>query len=92
MSITNEAEFNKERSNHLILGFFFLTGLTGLAYELVWIRLLILAFGSTQFAITTVLVVFTRDSGGQRRSRAGETSLFLLPLPLSRELGGRRSR
>lgn len=45
-------------SNYLILGFFFLTGLTGLAYELVWIRLLILAFGSTQFAITTVLVVF----------------------------------
>ena len=45
-------------SNYLILGFFFLTGLTGLAYELVWIRLLILAFGSTQFAVTTVLVVF----------------------------------
>lgn len=58
MSITNEAEFNKDRSNYLILGFFFLTGLTGLAYELVWIRLLILAFGSTQFAITTVLVTF----------------------------------
>jgi spermidine synthase len=53
-----EAGFDKERSNRLILGFFFLTGLTGLAYELVWIRLLILAFGSTQFAITTVLVVF----------------------------------
>ncbi|MBI5642663.1 MAG: fused MFS/spermidine synthase [Deltaproteobacteria bacterium] len=45
-------------SNYLILGFFFLTGLTGLAYELVWIRLLILAFGSTQFAVTTVLVTF----------------------------------
>ncbi len=49
---------NFSGSNHLILGFFFLTGLTGLAYELVWIRLLILAFGSTQFAVTTVLVVF----------------------------------
>lgn len=45
-------------SNTLILVFFFLTGLTGLAYELVWIRLLILAFGSTQFAVTTVLVTF----------------------------------
>jgi spermidine synthase len=44
--------------NHLILAFFFLTGLTGLAYELVWIRLLILSFGSTQFAITTVLATF----------------------------------
>jgi len=49
---------NSSGSNYLILGFFFLTGLTGLAYELVWIRLLILAFGSTQFAVTTVLVVF----------------------------------
>ncbi len=58
MSNTYEATGDKERSNRLILGFFFLTGLTGLAYELVWIRLLILAFGSTQFAITTVLVVF----------------------------------
>jgi len=46
------------RRNHLILTFFFLTGLTGLAYELVWIRLLILSFGSTQFAITTVLATF----------------------------------
>src|SRR3990170_1594686 len=47
-----------KNTNQLILAFFFITGLTGLAYELVWIRLLILAFGSTQFAITTVLVVF----------------------------------
>jgi len=48
----------KGRDSGLILFFFFLTGLTGLVYELVWIRLLILAFGSTQFAITTVLVTF----------------------------------
>ena len=46
------------RKHRLILLFFFLTGLTGLAYELVWIRLLILSFGSTQFAITTVLATF----------------------------------
>ena len=46
------------RKNYLVLAFFFLTGLTGLAYELVWIRLLILSFGSTQFAITTVLATF----------------------------------
>lgn len=52
-----------QRSNALILLFFFITGLTGLAYELAWIRLLILAFGSTQFAITTVLVVFMAGLG-----------------------------
>lgn len=44
--------------NYLILSIFFITGLTGLAYELIWIRLLILSFGSTQFAITTVLSIF----------------------------------
>lgn len=56
--MTQEPGYGPLRRNHLILGFFFLTGLTGLAYELVWIRLLILAFGSTQFAVTTVLVTF----------------------------------
>src|SRR3989344_1385025 len=49
-----ETSWNK----YLIYGIFFTTGLTGLAYELVWIRLLILSFGSTQFAITTVLGTF----------------------------------
>src|SRR3989304_5757758 len=49
-----ETSWNK----YLIYGIFFITGLTGLAYELVWIRLLILSFGSTQFAITTVLATF----------------------------------
>jgi len=37
---------------------FFLTGVTGLVYELVWVRMLILSFGSTQFAVTTVLTTF----------------------------------
>jgi spermidine synthase len=46
------------KMNFLVLSIFFITGLTGLAYELVWIRLLILSFGSTQFAITTVLSTF----------------------------------
>lgn len=46
------------RKEHFVLAFFFVTGLTGLAYEVVWIRLLILSFGSTQFAVTTVLSTF----------------------------------
>lgn len=46
------------RMTYLVLSIFFITGLTGLAYELIWIRLLILSFGSTQFAITTVLSTF----------------------------------
>ena len=37
---------------------FFLTGLTGLVYEVVWIRRAALAFGSTTFTLCTVLAVF----------------------------------
>ncbi|MFQ5353359.1 MAG: hypothetical protein ACE5DR_00295, partial [Thermodesulfobacteriota bacterium] len=58
MADINNLVQEKTGSRGLILLFFFITGLTGLVYELVWIRLLILAFGSTQFAITTVLVTF----------------------------------
>ncbi|MFQ5427793.1 MAG: fused MFS/spermidine synthase [Thermodesulfobacteriota bacterium] len=58
MADINSLVQEKVGSKGLILLFFFITGLTGLVYELVWIRLLILAFGSTQFAITTVLVTF----------------------------------
>ncbi|MBI1912895.1 MAG: fused MFS/spermidine synthase [Deltaproteobacteria bacterium] len=58
MGLRSQSGFDRSGSNYLILSFFFLTGLTGLAYELAWIRLLILAFGSTQFAVTTVLVTF----------------------------------
>ncbi len=47
-----------DRIRHLLLIFFFLTGVTGLIYELVWTRMLILSFGSTQFAITTVITTY----------------------------------
>lgn len=42
-----------------VLGFcFFLSGATGLVYEVVWLRLLGLVFGHTVHAITTVLAAF----------------------------------
>ncbi|MBN1488333.1 MAG: fused MFS/spermidine synthase [Phycisphaerae bacterium] len=37
---------------------FFLSGCTGLIYELVWTRQLLLVLGSTTYAITTVIVAF----------------------------------
>ncbi|MCE9526182.1 MAG: hypothetical protein K8R36_09025, partial [Planctomycetales bacterium] len=37
---------------------FFLSGLTGLLYEVCWIRIASLLFGSTTFALSTVLAVF----------------------------------
>ncbi|MBI1962915.1 MAG: fused MFS/spermidine synthase, partial [Candidatus Rokubacteria bacterium] len=37
---------------------FFLSGATGLVYEVLWLRMLSLVFGHTVFAITTVLAAF----------------------------------
>ncbi|MBP8644578.1 MAG: fused MFS/spermidine synthase [Syntrophobacteraceae bacterium] len=42
----------------LILAIFFCSGLCGLMYEVVWTRLLVLVFGSTTYAVATVLAVF----------------------------------
>lgn len=41
-----------------ILLFFFISGATGLIYEVVWTRLLILVMGNTHYSISTVLTVF----------------------------------
>src|SRR5438034_2989856 len=38
--------------------FFFLSGATGLFYEIVWMRQLILVFGSTTYAVSAVLSAF----------------------------------
>lgn len=40
------------------LGCFFLSGISGLIYEVVWTRMLILIFGSTTFAISTILTAY----------------------------------
>lgn len=42
---------------------FFLSGATGLVYEVLWIRMLGLVFGHTVFAITTVLTAFMAGLG-----------------------------
>ncbi|MGB9597173.1 MAG: fused MFS/spermidine synthase, partial [Candidatus Poribacteria bacterium] len=41
-----------------ILGIFFLSGAVGLVYEIIWNRMLTVVFGSTVFAVTTVLTAF----------------------------------
>src|SRR3989442_4754244 len=38
--------------------FFFLSGGTGLVYEIIWMRQLILVFGSTTYAVSAVLSAF----------------------------------
>src|SRR5712691_5427121 len=42
---------------------FFLSGATGLVYEVLWVRMLGLIFGHTVFAITTVLTAFMAGLG-----------------------------
>lgn len=42
----------------VVLGVFFLSGVTGLVYEVVWTRLLTLIFGHTVYAVSTVLAAF----------------------------------
>jgi len=42
---------------------FFLSGATALIYEVVWTRMLILVFGATTFAISTVLTAFMAGLG-----------------------------
>src|SRR5437879_13564174 len=54
---------------------FFLSGATGLVYELLWVRLLYQAFGSTIESVTTVVAAYMGGPGlgawllGQRGDR-----------------------
>ena len=73
-----------------VLGYsilFFLSGATGLVYELLWVRLLYQAFGSTVQSVTTVVAAYMGGLGlgawllgaaptaipGRRRSMAGSS-------------------
>ncbi len=49
---------NRSKAPSLIYFCFFLSGIAGLMYEVIWIRQLSLIFGATSFAISTVLVSF----------------------------------
>jgi spermidine synthase len=55
-SETTPAEIR--RIHVALLGCFFLSGATGLVYEVVWTRMAGLVFGNTVYAVTTVLAAF----------------------------------
>ena len=42
----------------LVLGLFFVSGISGLLYEVAWTRMLHLLFGDTVLAVSTVLASF----------------------------------
>ena len=47
----------------LVLGCFFVSGLTGLIYEILWTRMIVAIIGSAPFAVTIVLTVFMGGLG-----------------------------
>src|SRR5215475_5032656 len=51
---------NQEQNSaaRIILLCFFASGFSGLVYQVIWVRELILVFGATTFAISTVLTAF----------------------------------
>jgi len=51
-------EIRRERAVRALLPLFFVSGATALAYQTVWVRELQLVFGTSTFAISTVLAAF----------------------------------
>ena len=48
----------------LVLTCFFLSGLTGLTYEILWTRMIVEIIGAAPFAVSIVLTVFMAGLGG----------------------------
>ena len=66
IGITDKTEKSEETNSGLyalILFFFFISGLTGLIYEILWTRLIIKIIGSAPFAVSIVLTVFMGGLG-----------------------------
>jgi len=58
VKMLNEKKSQDQRISTIVLLCFFLSGSLGLIYEIIWIRKLGLIFGTTVFAISTVLAAF----------------------------------
>ena len=46
-----------------VLGCFFLSGLTGLVYEILWTRMIVKVIGSAPFSVSIILTVFMGGVG-----------------------------
>ena len=58
MSVNPSDRYLSRSLSVLLYGLFFLSGISGLMYEVVWVRMLTRILGSTIFATSTVLAVF----------------------------------
>ncbi len=69
----------------IVLAFFFVSGACGLVYQVVWTRKLVLLFGTTSYAVSTVLSIFFLGLGlgsfwGGRLADRTRRPLFLYGL------------
>jgi spermidine synthase len=59
MALSKNGSHDEQRSAaRIILLCFFASGFSGLVYQVIWVRELVLVFGATTFAISTVLTAF----------------------------------
>ncbi|MBN1476492.1 fused MFS/spermidine synthase [Candidatus Sumerlaeota bacterium] len=61
--MTRSQSHPADRIRRLILLCFFLSGIAGLIYEIIWTRLLALVMGATVYSLSTVLVAFMAGLG-----------------------------
>jgi spermidine synthase len=52
------SDINRTNAAWAILLCFFASGISGLVYQVIWVRELVLVFGATTFAVSTVLTAF----------------------------------
>ncbi|MBX2798462.1 MAG: fused MFS/spermidine synthase [Myxococcales bacterium] len=69
------ATVRRNTASTLLLPLFFLSGATALAYQTLWVRELLLVFGTSTFAISTVLAAFMAGlaMGGFAMARYADT-------------------
>ncbi|MCP4807248.1 MAG: hypothetical protein GY884_18030 [Proteobacteria bacterium] len=69
-------QLRRDRAVQMLVPLFFISGLTALVYQTIWARQLQLVFGTSQFAIATVLAAFMAGlaAGGFLMSRYADTA------------------
>src|SRR5689334_23519429 len=71
---------------------FFLSGATGLVYELLWVRVLYQTFGSTLQSVTTVVAAYMGGLGDRKSTRLNSShssiSYAVFCLKTKSDLGG----
>jgi spermidine synthase len=63
MPVDNRRDWSARALFALIVALFFLSGASGLVYQVIWVRLLTRIFGTTTFAVSTLLAAFMGGLG-----------------------------